>query len=708
MDQVNLGDGYNAIILRNQASIGTLDLTQGYNRVEFHSGSIGTIIAQPPEESVLRNTLELYGLSNRSLEYSQGGVGLNLMEGRDLDITLSAGVDRLKITQGSWVVVDCGTGDDYVEVAGGSDIFVNSTEGSNFLKITGGKNITLQSGWSRKASDHTELTGGEQIFVNGSNLGDSYAISGGTGLTINGWEGNDTFLVSGGDKVMLDPGSGDDYIEFKELQANCSYVVDELNSGGGDTDLINFSGYSFKDFDITRSGLWTTLAYKNGATVTIKNWSKDKGVQLQFADTEAFDWYDLFRNTPEASADSQLDIIKSFMASLANSNKSGYAALDEAVAFSSQGRFKNFNQLVEEFKQKIIVAQLKDTAEVMEFLQENCGMLLDNADTGSIVGSDCGGTEVRDKVSVVQEPEGASLADLTYDSSRHISAMYYPTPYYKTFSAYTNEGVTYYWLDSDLDALPVSREVCQQLIAGVVKLWGPAAFKLVEEATGLSLTQEDCFSYRLEDGTAALEIALVYKPNEAMASMSSYNAVGTMRHRLNINTYYYTKLMTDINGNPSTVNGLYMDRLLAHELTHAVCYGNINGMSDMPVFITEGLAELVHGIDDYRLGSLLEVPLNNLTASSNTGVWASNQKEALDLIFDLENPRTKVNFNMSYCGGYELLRYYAKQVMDYAIGLEDNPEAALSSVDLRQDNFCTTWDTVSLTLSQVECAKGTR
>lgn len=56
--------------------------------------------------------------------------------------------------------------------------------------------------------------------------------------------------------------------------------------------------------------------------------------------------------------------------------------------------------------------------------------------------------------------------------------------------------------------------------------------------------------------------------------------------------------VADTNGGPSSISN---DRIIAHELTHAVMARSIN-MRDMPLWFVEGTAEFIHGADD-RLNS---------------------------------------------------------------------------------------------------------
>ncbi|MBR0101937.1 MAG: hypothetical protein IJQ01_00385 [Selenomonadaceae bacterium] len=77
-------------------------------------------------------------------------------------------------------------------------------------------------------------------------------------------------------------------------------------------------------------------------------------------------------------------------------------------------------------------------------------------------------------------------------------------------------------------------------------------------------------------------------------------------------------------------------------MTHAVMMAKVNGFWDLPQFITEGMAELTHGIDDTRTGTIL-----NLAKSP------SALKSSLALT-------SGTGDTDAYAGGYMFLRYLAK------------------------------------------------
>lgn len=73
--------------------------------------------------------------------------------------------------------------------------------------------------------------------------------------------------------------------------------------------------------------------------------------------------------------------------------------------------------------------------------------------------------------------------------------------------------------------------------------------------------------------------------------------------------------------------GWYLDRLLAHELTHAAIFANVNYGYNLPNFIHEGLAEFTHGTDDIRKSAITSLASDYdrlkavLTSTSDDGYY---------------------------------------------------------------------------------------
>ncbi len=178
------------------------------------------------------------------------------------------------------------------------------------------------------------------------------------------------------------------------------------------------------------------------------------------------------------------------------------------------------------------------------------------------------------------------------------------------------------------------------VLGGLFKWWAKEAINLNED------------SYDLEFGSSTTkEVKVVfYNGSKYLAAIwgSGANSI-----TLTINMKYYTGIDPDnVDGESSGQGNL--DRTLAHEFNHAILGANINYFFALPQFIKEGMAELTHGIDDFRAGRIFEVAadasrLSKVLSVSDTGTGTSD----------------------AYAGGYMFLRYLAKQgalqqLVDYA------------------------------------------
>ena len=109
---------------------------------------------------------------------------------------------------------------------------------------------------------------------------------------------------------------------------------------------------------------------------------------------------------------------------------------------------------------------------------------------------------------------------------------------------------------------------------------------------------------------------------------------------------YYQSIYTTSEDGKSNSTTFYLDRTLAHEFVHAVMATNIDYMSEMPVYIKEGAAELVHGIDDVRRSVIVSL--------------LTSRKDDLENVFSTGGSSDNNNTD-PYAAGFMLLRYLAKQ-----------------------------------------------
>ncbi len=354
----------------------------------------------------------------------------------------------------------------------------------------------------------------------------------------------------------------------------------------------------------------------------------------------------------------QQDVIKSFMQSLDNTTLSGADALDEAVKKSSGGRFSDMQALIDSFINDVrnhggTYSYYDEQTD--KFLKDYCGIVINNNDTGAITGSDAGGAIAKTAKSIVAESG---------------SVRSFPSGGKTTIN-----GLTFHWPDRN------SLSSDEQAIADrLYSWWAGGALNLIQESYGLNFS---------EAGTSVKDITLQFYYN------SSDSALASVRHSyspytgktselsLRVNMYYYSGFdKQDMNGAASRNTAFYLDRTLAHEFVHAVMAANIDYFSNLPLFVKEGLAELVHGIDDERASDIRQL--------ATTGSVADLQK-----MFSIRG--TYYNYGThSYAGGYMLFRYLAKQAAASGTGGSELPEGisydrAKTTVTIAAP-FSGTWD----------------
>ena len=305
-----------------------------------------------------------------------------------------------------------------------------------------------------------------------------------------------------------------------------------------------------------------------------------------------------------ATAKSQQEIIKRFMKSLDTTNLSGLKALDQAINYATGGYFANMtaaiNQMLDDCK----------TLGANNFLLKKCGINLNNTDVGAITGSDAGGATTKTAASIV--PESGKL-DKTFKST-----------------SFQVNGVTFRLTKTSL----TSNET--YMWRALKTWWAAEGLNLIEKSFGISFFDTDAVTK---------EIDVVFEnvaDQDYLAYMNFQKNKGNYKLILNINTSYFKYFSSsDVNGQSSKKPEYYLDRTIAHELTHAIMMAKVNNYSNLPRFITEGMAELTRGIDDLK-----KTKIKNL-ASDYTKL-----KKYLSMNAAGTN---------AYAAGYMFLRYLAKQ-----------------------------------------------
>jgi len=94
----------------------------------------------------------------------------------------------------------------------------------------------------------------------------------------------------------------------------------------------------------------------------------------------------------------------------------------------------------------------------------------------------------------------------------------------------------------------------------------------------------------------------------------------TKKLTMTVNMDFYENLnQTDVNGSTTSAGAGYLDRTIAHEMTHAVMAANITNMASLPLYVIEGAAEFTHGIDDERRATLSSLDAGTFSSTLSTG-----------------------------------------------------------------------------------------
>lgn len=183
--------------------------------------------------------------------------------------------------------------------------------------------------------------------------------------------------------------------------------------------------------------------------------------------------------------------------------------------------------------------------------------------------------------------------------------------------------------DGSVDA---ASTVNQTIIKALNSEWIGSSLDLIKQAYGLSFD---------EDGTSVRTMDMDFE-NSGGSTLayvqSSFSGNKTVKLSMRVNMDFYNALnQTDVNGSTTTPGAGYLDRTIAHELTHAVMSANIDDFASLKLYITEGAAELTHGVDDERLATLQSMTAGDYSSLFSSGGTAGTQQP--------------------YAGGYAFLRY---------------------------------------------------
>ena len=354
-----------------------------------------------------------------------------------------------------------------------------------------------------------------------------------------------------------------------------------------------------------------------------------------------------------AAADEQ-GVILDFMSYLDNSTLSAQDALDGAINYASGGYFQNEADLKTRFVADMAGGDLLDA----------CGIDLTNEDTGSITGSDAGGETAKTAESIVPENGNPYTGgDIPSGSTTVINGL---TVTWPDTSKTTGDDAE--WSDT------ANQDAMKAIARALSNQWLKNCMDLIDESYEINFqepgTTVHSMKVKFEDKADSNALAYV--------TSSYYPSTGvTVGLSMTVNMHYYNNLdLSNENGKDTSSGQVYLDRVIAHEMTHALMAANITHFASLPYYIKEGAAELVHGIDDARGYTIRALAADNGRLSNA-----------------LEATSATANGDDSYGAGYMILRYLAHQAADaepekrlvFQVGTKANQAIKVGFADMRAE-----------------------
>ena len=398
--------------------------------------------------------------------------------------------------------------------------------------------------------------------------------------------------------------------------------------------------------------------------------------------------------------------MKSFMDVLAqyknDTTTSGIAILDHAVRAVS--RFNSLQAAIDAF-----VDDVTDTSKYKDVntrLEEICGIVLGTkeaihtADTGAVSGSNAGNETTKNAVTIVPEktekklseferPDAKSRTPHHYnaDGVEHTFYIQWPTSFtqvvdrkwqdiddydptkWETIDLKNQTKEQYYTKDPEKTENP-SYFTADDLKASIETIARGMEHWWVEQSAQLIY---DSFGVDFKGKTLVVDFVVNQPDLQAITSPANeedYVFTPTNEIRMAISLSMYGIIdKDDVNGNTRIEHGsyeCYLDRTIAHEMVHAVMFGNgtLKGYEknkgvSMPQFFTEGVAELIMGLDDYDAGNTKAI------------LELANDSDKLSEAMSLEGGTGK---DICYSAGYMFLRYLCKQGLNNPSAVADVEE----------------------------------
>ncbi|MBQ9479873.1 MAG: hypothetical protein IJU71_10005, partial [Selenomonadaceae bacterium] len=529
----------------------------------------------------------------------------------NVSINVGAGNDYVS-NYGSYVTVEGGAGNDTF-VGDYSRSMLNGGADNDLISLSAYWNNTIDG----DAGNDTIKTDGSELSINGG-FGDDVISISGSAVTVRGGKGND---------LIRSVGSGGNLYQYLTDDGHDTIV------GYNNNDTITVAG-SYQV--VTLPGSNDVSVYFTGGSIDLKN-AKGKTLNINPNSTPTVPADD--GNTPQ-------NVIINFMGSLDTSTAETAALmLDEAISVASGGRYTNVDAVIDDLIADCASYNSTDPANGWKkFLSDKCDINLDNNDTGAISGLDAGGSSVEKTATSI------ICSDTTLNSN------------------FTDSDFPMGGLNVCLATRPTTNSVRpissndlnreqQTIFQGLSSGWLENPLDLIANSFGSNYSFDSNSSSTLPKNDNKLYVTFFNEPTKEFANVNPGRIDGEGKTRgpltLNINMHNYSKFKSGkvddsyVSGDDSYIgNSYYFERVLAHELVHAVMDVNINhatGDDGLPQFVKDGLAELVHGCDDERAPQLETYSRNpnTLRESLNTSVKSGSKT--------------------AYAGGYIFFRYIAKQ-----------------------------------------------
>ena len=635
----------------------------------------------------------IYGVSGGSsygtrYEYSYGDDNDIIYNWNNNDTISIAGTSQYSTTKsgnnfvvsviGSGAMTLSGASNKTVNIKGGTLInpTINPYEGVSILSSK--SNTTLNGTGNSdtiKNIYNYSAGGGDVVLIKAGAGNDSIYNDYGYYVTIDAGEGNDTITSYRGSSNSINGGAGADKISLSSsngltvikggtgndtIYGDSAAQIYQYGNGDGNDKIF---GYNSADTIEITSGAFMTMKSGSDVIINITSGANSSvatgsitldgasGTTLNITGTKVTigGGTDTGTGTTVTSAVTQKEVIQKFMGVLDTVTSSGVAALNKAVSIASGGYFTNINAAINQ-----MVTDCQNAGSANNFLTNYCGINLSNADTGAISGSDAGGSTTKTATSIV--PESGSVHNFTGSSftTNGLTVQLANINYYG--NRYSYGSTSYSSLNND-----IQRYIWQAFETW----WAPQSLNLISQSYGNNYSFNATSSVTSSPPTAKTLYFGFFRepaqPDGITLAWTGHPNSNPSNLVMAVNMAAYDDITVGDSEGYSPYWESYLDRTLAHELTHAIMMSTVNYFNDLPQFITEGMAELTHGIDDDRTSDIRDLASSpyylrqTLSMASGTGDCPS------------------------YAGGYMFLRYLAKQSSEHGTYGLNNMSSYISS-----------------------------